>query len=153
MKHYAVSSSDVVLSPTAQGPAITITIKQRDYNDINVDIVPSLPCSLPVDINGWPRKDTRSAFSKKIKSVLKAGLHLVPKGDETWTISYSKAEKALLDGIDINNEYRRGAMKILKKYLQTCKEDSPSNLPGLSSYIVKVMFLALKAALLFLNLL
>ncbi|XP_060592409.1 uncharacterized protein LOC132747111 [Ruditapes philippinarum] len=133
--------SHVKLSPTAQGPALTITIKQEKYSDINVDIVPSLPCSLPVDIHGWPRKDSRSAFKKKVEAVKKAGLHLVPKGDETWTISYSKAEKALLDGIDDNNEYRRGAMKLLKQFLQNCKEDSPSKLPGLSSYIVKIQIL------------
>lgn len=133
--------SDVKLSPTAQGPALTITIQQQNYNDINVDLVPSLPCDLPVGINGWPRKDTRKAFPKKIDAVSKVGLHLVPKGDESWTISYSKAERELLEGIDDNNECRREVMKIIKSFLEKCKRESPDGLPGLSSHIVKIQTL------------
>ncbi|XP_053393106.1 protein mab-21-like 3 [Mercenaria mercenaria] len=133
--------SNVKLSPDAKGPALTITIKQINYNDISVDLVPSLPCSLSVTMNGWPRKDTRSAFSKKINAIKNAGLHLVPKGDETWAISYSKAERELLDGIDEQNECRREVMKIMKQFLETCKEESSNGLPGLSSHIVKTQIL------------
>lgn len=135
--HY---SGTIDLSSTSQGPALTITIKQHNSNDISVDLVPSLPCSLPVTMHGWPRTNTRSAYtSKKIEAVIKAGLHLVPKGDETWTISYSKAERELLDKIDDGNECRRGVMRLLKSYLEQCKQAKASKgLPGLSSHIIKV---------------
>lgn len=133
-------SGTIDLSSTSQGPALTITIKQHNSNDISVDLVPSLPCSLPVTMHGWPRKKTKRAYtSKKIEAVIKAGLHLVPKGDETWTISYSKAERELLDKIDDGNECRKGVMRLMKSYLEQCRLVKASNgLPGLSSHIVKV---------------
>lgn len=132
--------SDVELSSTSHGPALTITIKRHHSNDISVDLVLTLPWSQPLNIHGWPRKNSRKVFNQNIvKDVEKKGLHLVPKGDETWTISYSKAEEELLANIDDGNQCRKEIMKFLKYYLDVCKTESSDGLPGLSSYIIKVI--------------
>lgn len=138
-----VGLTNVELSPTSQGPALTITIKQPNSDDINVDFVISLPCSKFLSMPAlWPRKNTRRVFDQnKLKAVEKVGVHLVPKGGETWTISYSKAEQELLTGIDKGNECRREIMRLMKYYLEICKEKSSDGLPGLSSHIVKTQIL------------
>lgn len=119
---------------------MTITIKRQHNNDISVDLVPTIPWSRPLNIHGWPRKNSRKVFNQNIvKDVEKKGLHLVPKGDETWTISYSKAEEELLANIDDGNQCRKEIMKFLKYYLDVCKSQSADGLAGLSSYIIKVI--------------
>lgn len=135
--------ANVELSPVSRGPALTITVKQSKDSDIMVDLVLSLPCSKFLSMpSSWPRKNTRKVFDQnKIRAVDKAGLHLVPKGDETWTISYSKAEKELLDGIDKGNECRREVLRLLKYYLHSCKDKVADGLPGLSSHIVTTQIL------------
>lgn len=108
-------------------------------HDISVDITPSIPCKVPVSDNGWPRPGTRKAYSDRvIDDIKKVGTHLVPKGDTTWAVSYSKAEKAALSKIDEGNGCRREVNRIMKKYVQDCTSRSENGLPGVSSHIIKV---------------
>ena len=129
-----IFSGKVHLSRDAHGPAITLTIKRPGSYDINVDMVPTISSSTPVEVNGWPRPDTRRAYSEdQIQAVQEAGLHLVPKNDTTWDISYSKAETAMFAALDRGNGCRKAVLKCMKKVIQ-----SPYGLPGVSSYLVKV---------------
>ena len=87
--------------------------------------------------SGWPRPATRRVLStEKIDKVKAAGIHLVPKGDEVWCISYSKCETALLDGIDSGNECRKMCHQLIKRYIQIFS--SKTSASGVSSYIFKV---------------
>ncbi|XP_045193014.2 uncharacterized protein LOC123549197 [Mercenaria mercenaria] len=134
----------VDLSRDAHGPAITMTIRPHKpftiQHHISVDITISLPSDIP--ITKWPRKGTKQAFSEKlISDVKKTGTHLVPKKDEFWAVSYSKAERALFSRIDEGNGCRKFVYKMLKKYMQSCKSRSKNGLPGLSSHILKTQLL------------
>lgn len=131
----------VDLAKVAHGPAITITIRQKEGHQISVDMTPSIPVpQLKVSDYGWPRQKTEYALSKsRINEVLEAGMHLVPKGHELWFISYSKAETALLETIDSGNECRRNTMKVLKRLKQII--NSRKSLPGISSYIFQTQLL------------
>lgn len=125
------------LSPISHGPAITLTIKPPGGgHHISVDVTATLPCNMDVTAQGWPRAGTRQILSyDKIAKVKGAGMHLVPKGDEVWCVSYSKCEKALLDGIDSGNECRKKCHKLMKRYVQIFS--SKMSASGISSYIFK----------------
>lgn len=126
----------VDLSPISHGPAITLTIKPGGGHHISVDVTATLPCDLDVTSNGWPRQGTRGVLSgDKIEKVMKAGIHLVPKGDEVWCISYSKCETALLDGIDTGNDCRKMCHQLIKRCIQIF--GSKKSASGVSSYIFK----------------
>lgn len=128
--------TEVDLSPISHGPAITLTIKPPRGHHISVDVTATLPCDLDVASSGWPRPDTRRVLStEKIDKVKAAGIHLVPKGDEVWCISYSKCETALLDGIDSGNECRKMCHQLIKRYIQIFS--SKTSASGVSSYIFK----------------
>ncbi|XP_060567539.1 zinc finger protein 423-like [Ruditapes philippinarum] len=134
----------VDLSRNAHGPALTLTIhppkRYKIQHDISVDITISLPCGIPIE--KWPRRETKRAFSEPlIKDVKETGTHLVPKKDEFWAVSYSKAERALFSRLDEGNGCRKFVYKMLKKYMQSCKSRSPSGLRGLSSHILKTQLL------------
>jgi hypothetical protein len=136
-----IAFSDVDLSRNAHGPALTLTIhppkRYKIQHHISVDITISLPCGIPIE--KWPRRETKRAFSEPlIKDVKETGTHLVPKKDEFWAVSYSKAERALFSRLDEGNGCRKFVYKMLKKYMQSCKSRSPSGLRGLSSHILKV---------------
>ena len=130
------------MSPISHGPAITLTIKPPGSHHISVDVTATLPCDQDVKSLGlgWPRGATRSVLSvDKIAKVTGAGIHLVPKGDEVWCVSYSKWEKALLDGMDTGNECRKMCHQIIKRFIQI--HSSKTSTSGISSYIFKVQAL------------
>lgn len=134
----------VHLSRDSHGPALTMTIHPNKHtpvkHNISVDVTVSLPCDEP--IQNWPRKETKRAFSEKlINDVKETGTHLVPKKDEFWSVSFSKAERELFSRIDEGNGCRRFVYKMLKKHLQTCKSRSKNDLPGLSSHVLKTQLL------------
>lgn len=123
------------LSPISHGPALTFTIKPGGHH-ISSDLTATLPCDLDVTSQGWPRRQTRAMLSDdRIRKVKEAGMHLVPKGDEVWCISYSKCEKALLDGVDSGNECRKMCHQLMKRYVQIFS--SKMSASGISSYIFK----------------
>ncbi|XP_060563965.1 protein mab-21-like 3 [Ruditapes philippinarum] len=131
---------NIDISRNAHGPALTLMIHQDQgrNHDISVDITPSIPCKKPLTNNGWPRPNTRKAFSNRVIDDIKnAGTHLVPKGDNVWAISYSKAENAALLKIDKGNGCRREVNRIMKKHVQDCTSRSKDGLPGVSSHMIK----------------
>ncbi|XP_053401523.1 uncharacterized protein LOC123549236 [Mercenaria mercenaria] len=139
---------DVSIKNTAQGPALTLTISpNRELgisHEISVDVTVSLKCSAKLDFEhfGWPRAKTRKAFDQDvIDAAIEAGIHLVPKKDLFWSISYSRAERALLSSIDREFGCRKRVLKLLKKYVEKCKSGSTSKLPGISSHILKTQIL------------
>ena len=135
-----IFSGKVHLSRDAHGPAITFTLKRPGSHDINVDMVPTIPSTIPVAVNGWPRPDTRRAYSgDQIQAVREAGLHLVPKNDTTWCTSFSKAERAMFAALDRGNGCRKDVLKYMKKIVQDETSKSPNGLPGVSSHLVKVI--------------
>ena len=129
----------ITISSKAHGPALTLTLGPPlvDSHHINVDLVPSLQSNIPVTSRAWPRNASIEAFSKtRIEAAKKAGTHLVPKKDIVFALSYSKAENALLRGIDSGNECRRMCHQVIKKYLKTFK--SQRSAEAMSSHIFKV---------------
>ena len=109
-------------------------------HDINVDVTPSIKYDIPITEHGWPRPATRRAVDKDlIDAVIQTGTHLVPKKDQFWSVSYSKAERTLLSSIDAGNGCRKKVYKMMKKSVQTCKSQSLDGLPGISSHILKVL--------------
>ncbi|XP_060556584.1 protein mab-21-like 3 [Ruditapes philippinarum] len=134
-----IGMKNVDVSRNAHGPALTLNIHQgQGLHDISVDITPSIPCKVPVTDNGWPRPNTRKAFDSRVLDGIKTtGTHLVPKGDNVWAVSYSKAEKAALSKIDEGNGCRREVNRIMKKHVQDCTSRSKDGLPGVSSHLIK----------------
>lgn len=131
--------SGVSLSREAHGPALTLKITQPGKHDISVDVAPSLPSNLPVTSNCWPRPDTHKALSAgQIADVTTAGTHLVPKGERVFAVSYSKAEIALLKGLDAGNGCRKDCHKVMKRYVQEYSSKATGGIPGFSSHILKV---------------
>ncbi|XP_053402947.1 protein mab-21-like 3 [Mercenaria mercenaria] len=139
-------NQNVNISRACHGPALKMTIKPGRgspvQHDINVDISVSLHCDIPITAFGWPREETKRAFSMEhINEVLKAGIHLVPKKDLFWAISFSKAERALLSILDADQGCRKYVAKIMKKHVMTCSSQSSNGLPGISSHIIKTQIL------------
>ncbi|XP_053402720.1 protein mab-21-like 3 [Mercenaria mercenaria] len=138
---------DVSISNTSQGPALTLTISPKTQDirhNISVDITASLKCAskLKLEDFGWPRLQTKKAFDKEvIDAAIESGIHLVPKKDLFWSISFSRAERALLSSIDRGFGCRKRVLKLLKKFVEKCKSGSTSKLPGISSHILKTQIL------------
>lgn len=135
--------SGVHISKVSHGPALTLTLVPFPgsgiTHNISVDITASLYCYIPLSRFGWPRENTKRAFeSEVINEVVKAGIHLVPKKDLFWAISFSKAEKSLLLRLDKDGGCRKYVTKIMKKFAMTCSSQSRNGLPGVSSHIIKV---------------
>lgn len=132
----------VSLSPRSHGPALTMTIKpQGDIeHTISLDVTATIEYSMELSQFGWPRDETYKAFGRKlVKDTVAKGTHLVPKQDLFWAISFSKMERVLLYGMDINDHgCRKYVYKLLKKYVDDCKESTRGGLPGISSHIIKV---------------
>ena len=106
-----------------------------------MDIVISLPTTLKLTSFGWPREATRRALtSQKIDDVIATGLHLVPKKADVFDISFSKAERAILTGIDSGNGCRKMCHKVIKKYIESYRSQNPAE--GISSHIFKVRYKA-----------
>ena len=125
------------------GPAVTMIIKREHEHDISIDISASIQLNDKsnqfVCTHGWPRSKTKNVLSKKkIKCILAAGVHLVPKKDLFWYISYSKPAKVLLNNIDAWDECRRKCHKIIKRDFQIWKSQSTHGFNGISTYIFKV---------------
>ena len=69
----------------------------------------------------------------------KLGVNLVPKGEDKWQISYSKAEKELRKGIDIDGETCRvKCHRIMKKLREDVWCKHPAAKSTLTSYHLKV---------------
>lgn len=128
----------VDLSRDAHGPAITLTIKDHSYH-ISIDIAATVESpDIPNLLNGFPRPETcQRVPMKAINAVLDAGGHLVAKGDETWHISTSKAERGLLTNIDDDNGCRRSVHKMMKADLLKWTSKSQNGLPGISTHVLK----------------
>ncbi|XP_060556587.1 uncharacterized protein LOC132717178 isoform X2 [Ruditapes philippinarum] len=136
----------VHISKVSHGPALTMTLVPFQgspvKHNINVDITLSLECDIPLSRFGWPREKTKQAFERDvIDEVLNAGIHLVPKKDLFWAISFSKAERALLSRLDTDGGCRKYVTKIMKKFVMNCSSQSTNGLPGISSHIIKTRIL------------
>ena len=108
-------------------------------HEISVDFAASIDTKLSVSIYGWPRRDTKNALSsKQIETVNEAGVHLVPKKELCWYVSFSKAASALIKHLDGDNGCRRQCHKILKRDFKTWQSKSPYGMEGISTYIFKV---------------
>jgi len=128
------------------GPAITLilttalTKQHKIEHEISVDFAVSIDTKLSVSIYDWPRPDTLKALStEQIQYVREAGIHLVPKKELFWYISFSKAAGALLKHLDKVNECRLKCHKILKRDFKTWQSKSPSGMEGISTYVFKVI--------------
>lgn len=132
---------DVKLSRQAHGPAVTLNIKDPDVgHHISVDVSATIDDSpVPITQHGWPRRSTKSTMEpEKIERIVNAGTHLVPKGNEFWYTSSSKAEKELMYGIDKGNGCRRKCHQLMKKDFQKIKSESAHGYPGISTHVFRV---------------
>lgn len=137
-----LASEGVHITRESHGPALTLTIMPpKAYSHhISIDIVPSLPSYIPLTSSGWPRRATIRAFTQERTEAAKnAGTHLVPKKDAVFDISYSKAERALLEDIDSNNKCRKKCHQVIKKYVKSFT--SLNSASGISSHIFKQQLL------------
>ena len=140
------------LSPDMHnGPALKLTIVQQGDHNISVDITPSLISDLPVTTHGWVPSTLVQPMTSLLRymdfskeetdtEILRAGTHFVPKEDEAFKLSYSKAETALYRRLDGPNECRKMCHKVVKKLVQKFISQSPNGAPGISSYIFKVSY-------------
>lgn len=132
------------LQSIPHGPAITMIVKHPKIgHEISVDLSASIQTDIEVGIHGWPRNATRQVLDEEhIDRVLDAGVHLVPKHDCFWYISFSKAVTAMLRFIDDANECRRMCHKFLKTDFRTWQsqsdKDSGTGLKSISTYLFKV---------------
>ena len=132
---FVVIIKGVHLSREAHGPALTLTIMPptADSHHISVDVVPSLPCGISVTSQGWKQNTFSSEIIEQVKTV---GTHLVPKDVILFDISYSKAERALLEAIDSGKQCHKMCHQVIKKYVKTF--GSQTHARGISTHIFKV---------------
>lgn len=88
----------------------------------------------------WPRQETKVVLpSEDIKKVIDVGIHLVPKGEKFWLISVSRAERELMNVIDIaDSGCRKKCHKLLKADFKDWKKRSNTGLSGISTFLFKV---------------
>ena len=122
-------------------------IKGKHDHDISVDFSASIDLKdhdkVTVSTHGWPRPQTRKVLSEqKINQIISAGVHLVPKKDMFWYISFSHPAKVLLNNIDAWDECRRKCHKMIKRDFQIWESQSTHGFDGISTYIFKVSMFA-----------
>lgn len=143
-KHFRCKVS---LNKAVKGPAVTLTIQERGFADMTIDITPkvTLPSrKLSLADFGWPRNQTKKWLDdKSISVVLKQQLYLVPKGDKYWKISFANCENALFGMLDNQRTWRKGCLRYIKKQFSIWKSKSVTGLRGISSYHLKVVSLYL----------
>lgn len=133
----------VSVDKTFHGPAVTMHILVHNFHDISVDMSPSLQTNqVTLRHYRWPRYLTTYVLPQQvIQEIEKVGLHLVPKGENLWNISVSRAERELMSRIDHDNGCRKMCHKLLKSDFDEWSKRY--NLDGISTVLFKVFLLYL----------
>ncbi|XP_057299232.1 uncharacterized protein LOC130629872 [Hydractinia symbiolongicarpus] len=127
----------VSVDKTFHGPAVTMHILVHNFHDISVDMSPSLLTNqVTLRDYRWPRDQTTYVLPQQvIQEIEKVGLHLVPKGENLWNISVSRAERELMSRIDHDNGCRKMCHKLLKSDFDEWSKHY--NLDGISTVLFK----------------
>ena len=131
---------DVSIDENVRGPAVGIIINTKK-GDIDIDLSPSVEVN-DIKLKGWPNGGSKVFDSTKGKQIKKevenAKIHLVPKKDLFWRISYSNKIKELINSMDRTGECRKRTHKILKYDFQMWKIEERCRFEGISTYIFSV---------------
>ncbi|XP_063404360.1 protein mab-21-like 3 [Mytilus trossulus] len=131
----------------SDSPAVTITIKQRDAVDLNVDLAPMVNVRLPFkDEFEWPQHGAQWPSSEKIWQLKNIRVNFVTSDELYWKLSFAICERELLVDIDKKGSgtFRRRSLRIMKglREILWCPFDEDENLKGLTSYHLKnILFL------------
>ena len=136
-------TSGVKIDDNPRGPAVGITISTKK-GEIDIDLSPSVDVT-DIKLKGWPNAGSTVFDSEKGKEIKqqvgKAQIHLVPKKDLFWRISYSKKMKALINSMDRIGECRKRCHKMLKYDFQIWKTEEKCRFEGISTYLFYVSIL------------
>ncbi|XP_071137074.1 protein mab-21-like 3 [Mytilus edulis] len=129
----------------SDSPAVTFTVKQRDGNDLDVDMAPMINVQLPFkDDFRWPKNGAKWPSPEKVQQIESMGVNLVTSDPLYWKLSFAICEKELLVDIDKKGSCRRRSLRIMKslRELIWCPGDEAENPYGLTSYHLKnILFL------------
>ena len=108
------------------------------------DLVPAVTwLEWPKCANSWP---TKKWLSEELVNLIKcSGVHLVPKQAKdtffAWRVSFSFAEKVIMNVLDTDGGERRKILKVLKKLREDywCPTDKLRQ--AVPSYVLKTLFL------------
>lgn len=135
----------ITIENLSDSPAVTFTVKQRDEDDLGVDMAPMINVKLPFkDEFGWPKHGAEWPSKRKVQQIKSIGVNLVTSEPLYWKLSFAICEKELLVDIDKDGSCRRKSLRIMKRLreLVWCPGDEAENPDGLSSYHLKnILFL------------
>ncbi|VDI22646.1 Hypothetical predicted protein [Mytilus galloprovincialis] len=128
------SNHKVLVQNLNDSPALTLTIKQLEGDDINIDMAPLLKLQLPFQSEmRWPIPGAKWPSSEKVHQMFEIGINLVTADLLYWKLSFATCERELLKDIDRNRSCRRTSLRIMKRLceLNWCPKEVTD---GLTSY-------------------
>ncbi|VDI22648.1 Hypothetical predicted protein [Mytilus galloprovincialis] len=134
------SNQKVIVQNLDDSPALRLTIRQLEGDDINIDMAPLLKLQLPFQSEnrwqpdfGWPIPGAKWPSSEKVQQMFKIGINLVTTDLLYWKLSFATCERELLKDIDRNKSCRRRSLRIMKRLceLNWCPKEVTN---GLTSY-------------------
>ncbi|XP_063401933.1 protein mab-21-like 3 [Mytilus trossulus] len=116
------SNHKVIVQNLNDSPALTLTIRQLEEDDINIDMAPLLKLQLPFQSEtrwqpnfGWPIPGAKWPSSAKVQQMFAIGINLVTTDLLYWKLSFATCERELLKDIDRNGSCRRRSLRIMKR--------------------------------------
>ena len=143
--HIDIYSDELVYPAVYHGPAILIPGKKDSvYQILDMDFVHAIPCKQwPSQAEEWLRRPRPSGWpsQEQIKHIVEMGCHVVPIGhpnsamqDSEWRLSFSQAERYLLQSLDCNQVL---SFVFARRVLSSIKDKDDK----ICSFYVKTMFL------------
>ncbi|XP_059506284.1 protein mab-21-like 3 isoform X2 [Stegostoma tigrinum] len=119
------------------GPTIRLAVKTTEQH-VEVEIVPAIEIA-----NLWPKKARWPRFLKrwpskeKARTVKSFGFNLLARSNYHWQLSFTRAERELLEDMDEDGGCRLKCLQVIRKL----KEDywCPGNKPVITSYHLQTL--------------
>ncbi|XP_063404375.1 protein mab-21-like 3 [Mytilus trossulus] len=130
----------VIVKPLSDSPAVTITVKQRGRDELNVDLAPMINTRLPFkDEFGWPNHRAQWPAIEKNQQLKHIKVNLVTSDRLYWKLSFAICERELLVDIDRDGSgtCRRRSLRIMKRLRELFWCSDQDDRDGLTSYHLK----------------
>lgn len=140
LKKSSKINSRVNVEPLSDSPVVTIAVKQRGRDELNVDLAPMVNMRLPFkDEFGWPNHRAQWPAPEKIKQLKNIRVNLVTSDRLYWKLSFAICERELLVDIDRDRSgtCRRRSLRIMKKLRELFWCPDHDDRDGLTSYHLK----------------
>ncbi|VDI83454.1 Hypothetical predicted protein [Mytilus galloprovincialis] len=141
---YLTNNSKIIqtvnVKPLSDSPAVTITIKQRGRDELNVDLAPMVNTRLPFkDEFGWPNHRAKWPAIEKNQQLKNIRVNLVTSDRLYWKLSFAILERELLVDIDRDRSgtCRRRSIRIMKRLRELFWCSDQDDRDGLTSYHLK----------------